>query len=222
MDYDSRDMLISSDFPLDKIIYMDSGYIDVPSGSAVYTVAHGLSFRPLIIASWSLDSDFSTTKEVGFPLYGDFSQPYFEINSDYQNIRLIPNNPTGSTIRMYWRAFGFMPPNVNDIAPFTASEADNFVLNTDYNYTKLLNAGVVDLSSGSVSISHSLGYRPQVDVWSEFANDSSIVGREYLGTSSLDSFSNRISVSNTALNFTKGTGPSPKTIYYYRIYTDEQ
>lgn len=223
MDYDSRDMLVSSDYPLDKIVYMGSGSIVSASGSSTgASVPHELTYRPMIIASWSLDSDFSTSKDAGFPQYADFSLPYLEVTSDYTNINITPMNLTGSTITQYWRAFGFMPPDVNEVSGFTASEADSFVINTEYNYSKLFLTAKVDLSSGNVSVPHNLGYRPQIEIWGQSSFDPSILMNERYGVTSTDPFINRIVVTNTSIEFLKGTQPGLQTVYYYRIYTDEQ
>lgn len=223
MDYDSRDMLVSSDFPLDKVVYMDSGPVAVPTGSiATIEVPHNLPFRPMVIGTWSLDANFSTSIDEGIPPYVDPNAPYLAMSSTPGFLRLTPRNVTGSTLTFYWRAYGFMPPNVNEVAAFTSAEADDFVMNTDYNYSKLLDTGIVNLSSGSVSVPHDLGYRPQVEIWGESAVSSSTLLKHTFGMSSTSNASNRISVSESSLNFIKGTAPTLEEVYYYRIYADEQ
>lgn len=220
---DSRDFLLTTDFPLDKVIYMASGSNTVPaSGFPTIEISHNLPFRPLITGSWSLDANFSTSKDPGFPQYGDFNQPYLEVSSTPTLLRVSPYNTTSGSVTFYWRVYGFMPPNVNEVAPFTASQSDDFVMNTDYNYTKLFSAGIANLTSGNVSIDHNLGYRPQVEIWAESAFDAAILMKENFGSVSTDSFVNRISVNNTSLQFIKGSFTGLQTVYYYRIYADEQ
>lgn len=220
---DSRDFLLTTDFPLDKVVYMDSGSVAVPTGGiTTIDVPHSLPFRPMVIGTWSLDANFSTSIDEGLPQYADFSVPYLAMSSTSELLRLSPYNITGSTVTFYWRAYGFMPPNVNEVAAFTSAEADDFVMNTDYNYSKLLDTGIVNLSSGSVSVPHNLGYRPQVEVWGESAVDSSILLKHTFGASSTSNLTNRIRVSETSLDFIKGTAPTLQTVYYYRIYADEQ
>lgn len=220
---DSRDFLLTTDFPLDKVVYMDSGSVAVPTGSIATTeVSHNLPFRPMVIGTWSLDANFSTSIDEGIPQYADLNAPYLAMSSTPEFLRLTPYNVTGSTLTFYWRAYGFMPPNVNEVATFTSAEADDFVMNTDYSYSKLLDTGIVNLSSSSASVSHNLGYRPQVEVWGASTISSPVLVKHTFGTSSTDNMSNRITVSESSLNFIKGTAPTLEEAYYYRIYADEQ
>ena len=57
-----------------------------------------------------------------------------------------------------------MPSNADADAPYTASIADTFVLNTDYNYTKLYYDSLVP-AAATTTITHNFGYRPQVMAW---------------------------------------------------------
>jgi len=178
---DLRNFLVNTDSPLDQIVYLDSGSFIVPSGGGVGatdTAPHGLSFRPLAVVNWSLNSDFLTTKECNLPVF-EGTDPYairVDNVSNSTNLVVSGFNPTASNVTVYWRAYGFMPSNVNLDASYTAILADNFVLNTDYNYPKLWYNDV----TGSTTINHTFGYRPQVMAWSD--NGTSIAQLNTFGS----------------------------------------
>jgi hypothetical protein len=218
----AKNFLLNSDYPLDKVILMKSGQITVAAGATVEVLdPHGLLFTPLVIGSWSTSSTFTTSFEAGFQPFSPPGSLSLSISSNATNVRISASNNSGSSVTFYWRCYGFMPSTANDDAAFTASSADSFVINTDYNYTKLFTAGVADISATSQTVLHNLGYRPQVEVWYEFAVVPGQFEREYLGIANIgDTGYNRISVTTTSLTFSKGTYGGQSTIYHYRIYMD--
>jgi hypothetical protein len=166
----SPDNLIKdSDRPFDMITYMDHGSLVIPAGGglgATMSVPHSRLFTPLPVGTWSTDPVFSTSKECFFSGWEgvDPNLPYVTVKTDSTNLVVSGLNPTGADIVAYWRVYGFMPSDVNVDAPYTASLADKFQSNSDYNYTKLLLPGVA-LAGTSPTVHHGLGKRPQVLAW---------------------------------------------------------
>lgn len=167
------DFLLTSDYPLDKVVARFtgslalSGYFD----SELVNIPHSLSFTPLPVVQWSLTSDFSTTYEAGSgPLPDDVTRFYFGIQLDTRanstNVIIEAANFLTAGQTIYYRVFCFMPSDVNSDVTFTADTGDEFALNTDYNYTKLFASGKLTLASNA-TYTHNLGYVPQVFGWLE-------------------------------------------------------
>lgn len=221
----AKQMLVSSDFPLDKVVYMHTRTVVIAAGSFNDQVfAHNLGFTPLILGQWSFDIDFTTAYDANSgPRFGSGGTLLFAsaLHSDAANITIFNTNNQGSSVTVYWRIYGLMPSTVSAIAPFTASSADDFIIDTDQNYSKLFLSGVT-ASSGtagsSVTVSHELGYRPQVLVWSEDANYVTWVG-SYAQEGS--SGNNRCRVDTSNIVLIRSSILSSSTRFHYRIYLDE-
>ena len=164
---DFANLLLTTDKPLDKVVYLHTEAVAI----AAYdyndvTIAHGLSFLPLVNAQWSTSPDFSTSYNIGGGPNTGASRSYNTgIAADATNVYINTTNNTASAVTLYFRIYGLMLNTVNDDAPHTASSGDSFVLNTDYNYTKLVAAGTVTGPSSGyqiINVDHSLLYRPQV------------------------------------------------------------
>jgi hypothetical protein len=210
-------MLINSDYPLDKVIYMASGSTTFASGGlpANLTIDHDLTFKPLIVGQWSYDADFSTVQEGGLQVYGDPAVASLSFFSTSTQILIARYNNTGSSVTLYYRMFGFMPSDVSELAPFTDSVSSDFVLNSDYNYMKLYDAGIVNLTSSSQTVAHDLGYRPRVLVW----NDGSYIGTELVNSSfAAQGTVDYVEVDDTNVYFVR-VGAGTRS-YHYRIYLD--
>lgn len=206
---DARNFLLNTDYPLDKVVYMTSGSFIVAGSSATTQFNHNLSFRPLIIGTWSLNSDFSTSKEGGLFAF-DGTDPTANYNIFAANdtqITISTTNQSGGSITVYYRIYGFMPTDANVDADFTSIQADNFQLNTDFNYTKLFMSGIAT-AAATTTITHSLGYRPQVITWRK---DASIYGTEAV-----------VDMGYVKATTTTVVITSPTKDVHYRIYADGQ
>lgn len=166
MSVDPRNFLFNSDYPMDQVVYLGSGQF---SGSGT-SFAHNLGFTPLIVGTWSTSSTFLVSMEGGFPGYEVFdpTAEYVIFGANSTNISI--NRLTSQTATRYFRIYGFMPTNVNIDVAETASQSNNFIFNTDFNYTKIYLEDVAAPSSSATTINHNLGYRPQVSAWIEQAN----------------------------------------------------
>lgn len=221
---DPRNFLLNSDYPLDKVVYMTSGTLTVTSsGSESTNITHGLTFRPLMVFSHSDDSAFTTSRTNGQLPFGPAEQWGVSVDTDSDtNIRVLGFNTSATTKTIYWRAYAFMPSNVNLDADPTASTATNFVLNTDNNYMKLLDSDYITMPSAgnTITVTHGLGYRPTVQIWERLGTGVERI-LPLLVSDPADTTSNRINVGTSTITFTSGSGGTEATNYHYRIYTDD-
>lgn len=202
--------------PIDKIICMKTGSVTVPGHSqATDNQAHELTFTPLMDCTWSTVTDYSLSYDPGsgkLPSVGGPAYDYsLDITSDSTDVIATGTNNTGSSVTMYYRAFGVEPSNTAGSVEYTSSLADKFEFYTAYNYTKLLHA---DRVTSPETYSLGLTYRPQVSVWEETI--SSGVIRKKNETLVYDATSSRVSVSATSVGVTVASGMA----IHYRVYYD--
>jgi hypothetical protein len=232
------DFLFSTDYVQDKAIYLKSASFTIPQPTAgyYYTVAHGLSFTPLVGGSWSTTPDFSITYNFGTGvtpstnINASLFNYYLDIAADATNIYVIPSNVSGSAQSVYIRIFGVEPSDSLATITSTSSQGDLFVFSTDYNYTKpFLSSKITGLSASSVTtIPHNLGYYPQVTCWS--TNSARVFGSVFLAnvrypitnTDFIGGTINdvNIEVTSTAVNFITGSSSNTNRIDYI-IYYDK-
>lgn len=165
----SDNFILTSDNQVDQIIYMASGSFTAPSDTITSeSVYHMLGFAPLPILTWSTDPDFNISRESNLPAYdgSDASSIYVSNSITDTKFNMSAFNPTNDNLTIYWRVYALAPSNIDIATASTSSLADSFNFNSDYNYTKLLLSGYTD-SATNTSITHNLGYRPQVMAWLE-------------------------------------------------------
>lgn len=170
------DFALDVDYSFDKIIYMKPGSATVGAFSGLdIPIAHGLNFTPLMDGTYSTDPLFQSSFDIGSGSPAPLSSGFFDLGStidaDRTNAYLRLTNYTGSPITIYYRLFGFMPSNFNEIAEFTNSQADSFIVNSDYNYTKLFTDQRL---TSNTSIAHPMGRRLQVAAWYETKSTGNI------------------------------------------------
>lgn len=213
MAVDPRNFLLNTDYPLDKVVYLLSGSYTQAGGGGTGTqvqIAHNLPFRPLVTGSWSTSSDFSVTHEMFMPIYNDIGNTYVQVYSNDTNITISGFKNSSGNQTIYYRIYGLAPNDSTGDAPSTASNADNFVLNTDYNYCKLYYNDTIP-ASAATTITHNFGYRPQIMAW---AKDMTAYGTGVINT---DDPTTYITVTTS----TVVTHAAAKDIHL-RIYADSQ
>lgn len=165
---DPRDFLLNTDYEMDKIILVKTG-----SFVGNVNITHDLGFAPLPFGIWSTDQDFNTVNTIGvsdsesYPGY----TPRLGVDCvSYGNrIRLIASGNGKDSTTIYYRLYGFEPPESSaDITP-NSNMANTFVLNTDYNYRKLMATGT--FTQDYQEYSHNLGYIPQAMAWLKATQD---------------------------------------------------
>lgn len=234
----ARNFLFTSDYPTDKVVYVHSLSFSVsaPSGGAYQTIAHGLPFTPLVAGEWSTAADYGVSYDYfsGPPATGtaisggQLFNAYVNIYADATNIYLYPVNASGSTITVYARIFAYEPSDSTASLSATANSADNFALNTGYNYPKLFSEGIISpvAASTTYTVTHILGIVPQVMVWETAPSTiSGVVGslrspHYYVTEQSGDPYQAAIIASTSSVTFTTGLSTTA-TRFDYRIYCDQ-
>lgn len=211
---DARNFLLSTDYPIDKIIGSQTGSItQAATSSGTTTIAHGLPFAPLAIAKWSISSNFSTSyDEIGVSILNNVT---FTAQTDGTNLYIISGNNGGSAVTIYYRVLYFLPADSTATVGATSSSFDDFFLNTDYNYTKIVAEGTVN--GGTQVITHSLGYYPQAEVWYKRTSDGRII---HLVENEAITLPGLPTAQMTTTSLTIAENSTPVTNYYYKIYAD--
>ena len=186
---DPRDFLLNTDYEMDKIIYIKEFKYTVSSLTTM-TVPHNLPTVPLPFGVWATNADYTNSHNLC-----DYDDPWNQntlcfVKADMNNIyitltpKLQGNSYVSTTF--YITIFGFEPgsnwpdyPHTSGTPfdyikthgqklPATSKEAQNFIINTDYNYLKLLRSGYLgdyDSTLHRMTYKHNLGYVPQVMTW---------------------------------------------------------
>jgi hypothetical protein len=227
---DARNFLLNTDYPLDKIIYITSGSATVANttndGVPGITITHNLPFTPLPILLWSNTSDFAICYENSDESYTTNSfvsgaGQFYSVSANSTTIGITRYNLSGSSKTLYYRIFCFQPSNasIESVVPATNSSGSEFILNTDYNYMKLVNAGV--LTSASRTYSHGLSFTPRVQLWGSASGTvSRLVGAQLIQS---DPTGSAGGTSGVFIDSTKIEWLNPNTFdtIHYRIYGDE-
>lgn len=228
---DQRRFLYNSDYQTDMLIYVKDGSFTLLDGQDIGgigtedvdgRIAHNLPFTPLVEMVWSNTADFAICDQTNWDedyfdtFWTTTTGQYYLCYSDDTNVVISGVNSSGSTKTLYYRIWGFAPSTADStsVVPATANDADNYVLNTDYNYMKLAFSGSITPASGSVTFTHNLGYVPRVKIW---AIASGLTYQVVDTTISFDSVDYGVYITDTQLIF------KDMTIYdslEYRIYYD--
>jgi hypothetical protein len=215
----AKNFFINSDYPMDKVIYQLSGSQSMTGGTSI-TIPHGLPFAPLVDMVWSYNSDFSVSYSdnagpAPSAVFGWVFDLQVTVQADATNIYINSGGPA-SPATVYYRVFAFQPDDSNASLPATVSAGDSFVLNSGYNYAKLLNAGHTAYGTGAVNlvIPHNLGYIPQLKIWLKTTRVNPL---DYLAD---DSFSWQVDATTSSITISNSSVLTAGTIYY-RIYMDQ-
>lgn len=212
---DPRDFLLNTDYEMDKIILVKTGSIvgttDIP---------HNLSFAPLPFGVWSTDPNFTTVNTIGVSdipptVPGQIQRLGLDCVSHENTISLIPSGQGKDSTTIYYRLYGFEPPNNSADVPSTSDLAKSFVLNTDYNYRKIMAIGTFTQSYQEYA--HNLGYLPQVMAWGDYRGWNPSFGIEPIMYSSYFTDS-KIVITNNKIKVGKLMNGEK---VYWRIYYDE-
>lgn len=196
------DFLLNTDYEMDKIIYFKSG--SIMPGETKF-INHNLGIAPLVFCTCSFSEDFDDSMPSPFLQFllptGFIS---FDIWANNQYTRIEYRNDQSSSQKLYFRIYAFEPSNTRISIGPTSNLSKQFVINTDYNYCKLLTKGVVN---GDATITHNLGYVPFVLAWKE--------GPFGIAPESISRDDNYVEVTSTSVIIKNNT----KT--HYRIYCEE-
>lgn len=178
------DFLINTDYPIDKIVFMQSGSFSAGvTFSFLLDINVSTPFAFLPIFQWSNNSNFEPvytgadatyasgqSDPISFIPYGQF----YNVVSYPGKLTFIGFNNSGGTKTVYWRVVGLMPSTQDGSsiqADFTSSLADSFALNSGYNYMKLIDRFALPNNLGAdVSYNHNLGKIPTVMTWGKLGD----------------------------------------------------
>ena len=244
----ARKMRLTTDYPLDKVVFPSPAYPGTGSVTVsgynyadVY-IPHGLTYAPLPVLEWTTDPTWSIKYEGGNGPVGldsflydtamDTMGPSFTPSTSV--IRVTFNNNTPSPVTFYYRVYAFAPSNKTaELVRFTNDNSQTYLLNTDYNYTKLFQKGIVDCplvvgGTNITTVTHNFGLYPQIMAWQEdtvfgMYGISHVSGREIEDSLSpafsLGPNKSWIEVRTDNIRF---YNRNIAARYHYRIYVDQQ
>lgn len=210
---DPRDFLLNTDYEQDKLVLFKQG-----SFVSSTTVPHNLAYAPLAFGVWSITPDFSSVNPIGEADQG--SEPGYtpilsvECSSNRNNISLVSAGNTSSKT-LYYRLYALQPSDLNKTAPKTSLSAEDFILNTDYNYTKLKAKG--EFTQNNQQYEHGLGYIPQVMAWYKATINGAVVIKPLVNSNETSGV--RLLVTQRSLIL--GNMPANASKVYWRLYYDE-
>ena len=216
---DANDFLITSDYETIKIVKFMSGSFTTSYDQ--HDIPHGLPFRPIGIAQYSLDGNIwsSSTAIRSLPtslsvIFTDTFCRLVGINEDPLTMELTP-------VTMYWRIFLIQPPGSNDTTDYSYAGGglDPMILDSDKNYLKVKSFAPVTVTSSGQSILHGLGYTPIVMVWGHNDFSNYILPHGYVNMSGAHHETpERVEVNDTHIIFTNWFPPgTPPAVYDYYV-----
>lgn len=207
----TNDFLYNSDDNIDKVILYKETTIS--SGQSL-SIPHGLGFIPLVFGVWSSTSDFTTCHPIGE--IGNWAYVGVAANSTSVDLNYVGSGT------VYVRIYGLMPTDQEGNAPNATSGVNGLIFSSDYNYTKLYMSGVTNSETGTSTISHNLGYKPQVMAWEENYNGTISpfsVSQFIIGNTAAGNVQDGMAITNSVLQFKRF--PDDSRRFHYRIYYDE-
>lgn len=164
MPVDPRNFVLNTDYEMDKIIYFTEGSLN--SGQYDVSLPHSLGFAPLIFGVCAFNADFSDPRSIPYNNQTSTDFVAFDADASSTDVKVSFNTSNGVPAKAYYRIYGFEPSDVTASIAGTSGNATKFILNTDYNYCKLYQKGVIN-ASNVTTITHNFGYLPQVMAWGE-------------------------------------------------------
>lgn len=219
-----RDYIVNSDYPMDFIVWGGTGNSTSSNyNQTVTTISHGLPFKPLVFGQFSLDNG-ATWMPMG--LYDYFVNKIdIWIESDATNVYVNFTYLASGSKTIQFRIWAFAPADADASVVIPASSSNDYRLNTDFNYSKLVKAGKWTITTGArqTIFSHGLGYTPEVMVWFETSNGRiRDAAAQFSGNTTYWPIQ-YTQIDNTALyaRFTStAIGSLNYTAVHYRIYGD--
>lgn len=216
---DARKFLLSSDYPMDIVVWANEGETAIHANSwKTISIAHGLSFKPLFFGIYSIDGGntwVALDMEIssGAALYP---------NADSTNINIEIHSRINGTLK--YKLWAYEPSDSTSTTIPPASE-NPFKINSDSDYLKVVKTGIWQAEQGvDLTIyEHGLGYTPWVMMWLEMT-DGSVQLPLFVVSSDTTQVSNRYAVvddNSLRANFSSLViGDHTLSKIHYRIYAD--
>lgn len=223
---DARKFLVTSDYPMDFIVWSTNGNFSANAHEQkTLKIPHGLPFTPLLFGIYSSDNG-ATWQAFGAEAGTDAGVFWTFIDSDTTNatVTIWARNVAVSIIFKIW---AFAPSGTEATLAVPATESI-FHLNVDYNYSKLAHTGEWTASVGNnvVLCNHNLGYIPRAMVWFEYESGEIEDCFSQVSSNTTKRANHSIGLDETALyaNFSDlniGGDYGNISKVHYRIYADE-
>ena len=225
----ANNLLLTTDYPIDQLIFLKEGSVTVPDATDDITpgisIPHGIPFAPLPLLSWSNTSDFAITNTVfdaalSSTIFTTGVGQQYDVSANGTNVLIDRYNRSGSSKTLYYRIIAFATSNADENSEIaeTATYDNEFILSTDYNYMKLMFTG--KLTTGLNSFTHGLGYTPRVFAWQKTGSSySPLIAAQLIDidpTGSVGATSG-LYVNDTVI---KWLNPNTYSEIEYRIYAE--
>lgn len=155
--------IINSDYPMDMVVFAAEGTVAANSATSI---SHGLSFVPLCFGVWSSDGGSTWKPITEMNITGNETLVY--LSSTTREVTVTTQLASSS---IQFRVWGLQPADNTARTTPPQFQVSDFMLNSDFNYSKLVGSAVwtVTATSGTTLITHNLGYIPEVIAWRESA-----------------------------------------------------
>lgn len=209
-------LAIDTDHPMDKAVFLFEGQINVTTADdAIFRINHNIGAMLFVDGIWSPDNwattfSFGSSRRTG-DVIGITSSLLANDTRIEGSIRYNAN------VTVKYRIWGFVNEAETlalDVAGTSALSQNIFVINSDYNYPRLVMEGYANKGD---TINHNLGEIPRVDIW---RYDSYIQGYGKLYNDGFGltygGFGEFAKITANQIEFSNVTGAGDK--YYYRVY----
>ena len=195
----STNLLVNTHYKMPWIVWKREYTVSIDASTGYTTVSfpHGLPFTPLLIGSWSNNSNFSPSYDLTVTIPGGPPKYVCQVSANSTSINITAINNVDSNPRCYLRLMAFAPPDyTGEVTPVDYQSP--FRYNSKYRYQKIFMAGKT-----TGELIHNLGYIPQVRIWQSSLSDST------------HAVPARCDITTQALTTYSSTIP-----YWYHIYLD--
>ena len=228
--------LFNSDYPTDKILWMNKGEITITSGDNGQLINTGMPVQLMVEGDWN----FVGSDEV-YPIDANFiiggivpNGSSFMVNGAchlYMYFSTLSSESVGKKIE--YRIWGIArdedAKNI-DINGNTSQAAPKLTLSTDSNYPRFVGDGMLGIGQ---TFTHNLGYVPQVKIWGFTSNVGPIPGitpatyvdaynfnsmRGYFGNIANTPPVASLVITDKYIRSIVPSGYSDFNSYYYRMY----
>lgn len=222
-----NNFLLNTEYPIDKIVYMNEGSwtptsFDPETGMATGFQEYetGINATNFVCGEWSED-DFATSFPIGTLVNGGYYQQTpeslaygvakgVEAYCGFGGLRIGCQNYASKTLRYRFYVL-ISEADWEAECEKTAGLSNRLVLDTRENYPKLFEDRIIRLTEGQTfTVNHNLGFRPFVRAWAGWGEDDPKTAL-YMPIGRMQKIDSQQIVFQTPID----------AWLYYRIYADE-
>lgn len=209
--------VFNSDYPIDKVAWMQEGEVDVEYEAFYAEWAFDLPTPLFCQGIWSLDNWQTTWNMNILDPTGQTYEVYSELTSGNHGVVWFAFAPAQYKKAQY-RIWGFLSEEDAkdvDMPPTRPLSKQPFIFNSDYKYPQIIYEGMVDDRDG-FRVQHNLGYPPMVEVWEAYKSLDEH-GEPWWEVYPIGS----CHITDTEVWQNADPSASPGNYTYYRIYKNE-